>query len=59
MLHMFLGELDEAFEWLDVAYEERDFMLPFLIPADPTDAAERLRRDPRGQALLRRMNILE
>jgi hypothetical protein len=50
---------DDAFEWLDTAYEERDFMLAFLIPADPTDAAEQLRRDPRGQALLRKMNLVE
>jgi serine/threonine-protein kinase len=58
MLHMFLDEFDAAFEWLETAYEERDFMLAFLLPADPTDAAERLRRDPRGQALLRKMNVV-
>jgi serine/threonine-protein kinase len=58
MLHMFLGEFDDAFQWLETAYEERDFMLAFLIPADPSDAAERLRGDPRGQTLLRKMNVI-
>ncbi|UCC83992.1 MAG: tetratricopeptide repeat protein, partial [Gemmatimonadota bacterium] len=51
-----LGRKDEAFEWLDRAYEERDPLLALtkhLLLFDP------LRDDPRFQDLLRRMNLLE
>ncbi len=49
-----LGKKDQAFEWLETAYEQRDGRLIFLkvLPAwDP------LRDDPRFTDLLRRMNL--
>ncbi len=51
-----LGRTNEAFEWLERAYEERDSLLDWvkLVPHfDP------LRDDPRFQDLLRRMNFPE
>ena len=51
-----LGEKDQAFEWLEKAYEERDRWLVFL----KVDASlDPLRSDPRFQDLLRRMNLPE
>ncbi len=51
-----LGRMNEAFEWLERAYDERDGSLTF-IKTDP--AYDRLRSDPRFQDLLRRMNFPE
>ncbi len=48
-----LGDADAAFEWLERAYEERDFLLSFFL-TNPVFA--RLHSDPRFQDLLRRMN---
>jgi len=52
--HAGLGEKDQAFEWLEKAYDEHDQGLSFL-KVDPT--LEPLRSDPRFQDLLRRMNF--
>ena len=50
-----LGELDQAFEWMEKAYLERSGLYPILVAPvfDP------LRDDPRFNDLLRRMNLLE
>jgi tetratricopeptide (TPR) repeat protein len=53
-IHAGLGEKDQAFEWLEKAYEERDQGLSFLKVDPPLDP---LRSDPRFQDLLRRMNF--
>ena len=53
-IHAGLGEKDQAFEWLEKAYEEHDQGLSFL-KVDPT--LDPLRSDPRFQDLLRRMNF--
>jgi serine/threonine-protein kinase len=53
-LHLGLGEIDAAFEWLDRAVEERDqCMMPILSYAhfDP------IRADPRFVRLLRKMKL--
>jgi TolB-like protein/DNA-binding winged helix-turn-helix (wHTH) protein len=51
LLHAGLGERDDAFAWLDRAFEERDVHLIFL----PIDAKwDHFRSDPRFEALLRR-----
>jgi hypothetical protein len=49
-----LGQLDEAFEWLERAYGERDGELAFIKSEPAYDA---FRSDPRFQDLLRRMNF--
>jgi serine/threonine protein kinase/tetratricopeptide (TPR) repeat protein len=53
-IHAALGEKDEAFEWLEKAYGERNQGLAFL-KVDPT--LDPLRSDPRFERLLRRMNL--
>jgi TolB-like protein len=53
-IHFGLGEIDDAFVWMDRAIEARDHMMtpiktyPFLDP---------IRSDPRFAALLRKMNL--
>jgi hypothetical protein len=49
-----LGELDQAFEWLDRAYEEQDWFLVWL-EVDPM--YDPLRGDPRFATLLDRMSF--
>jgi len=49
-----LGEKDQAFKWLEEAYEERDGGLGFLTVNALLDP---LRDDPRFQDLLLRMNL--
>jgi len=53
-LHAQLGEKDQAFEWLEKAYQERAGGLVFL-KVDPR--YDFIRSDPRFQDLLRRMNL--
>ena len=53
-IHAFLGEKDEAFAWLEKAYQEHEFVTLKVSPMlDP------LRSDPRLQSLLRRMKFPE
>jgi len=54
LIHAGLGEKDQAFEWLDKAYEEHDKGLVYLKVDPPLDP---LRSDPRFEDLLRRMNF--
>jgi serine/threonine-protein kinase len=54
IIHAGLGEKDQAFEWLERAYEVRDQGLLFLKVGPDLDP---LRSDPRFQDLLRRMNF--
>jgi hypothetical protein len=53
-IHAGLGEKDQAFEWLEKAYEVRDWGMPFLKVDQTLDP---LRSDARFQDLLRRMNF--
>ncbi len=55
-IHGQLGDMDEAFQWLDIAIEERAARVIFL-KVDP--AWDSLRPDPRFQQALRRMNLAE
>jgi len=49
-----LNRTDEAFDWLERAYDERSPLLGY-IKADPR--FDDLRNDPRFADLLRRMNL--
>jgi TolB-like protein/Flp pilus assembly protein TadD len=55
LVHAHLGENDEAFEWLERAYEERDVWLVWLKREPRFDV---LRSDPRFDGLLRRIGLL-
>ena len=54
MVHIDLGELDQAFEWLDRAYQDRRGWLAYLKVEPDFDP---LRSDPRFAALLARMRL--
>jgi tetratricopeptide (TPR) repeat protein len=49
-----LGDNDQAFAWLDKAYTERDWKLPYIKPFPIADV---LRSDPRFARLLRQMHL--
>ncbi len=49
-----LGEKDEAFVWLEKAYDERDSVL-MLLKVEPM--FDDLRPDPRFNALLKRVGL--
>ena len=51
-----LGQVDEAFQWLERAYEERDEDL-CLLKIDPR--FDSLREDPRFQSLLERVGLAD
>jgi len=50
-----LGDKDEAFKFLEKAYQEKSSDLPYFLKADLR--IDSLRSDPRFQDLLRRMNF--
>lgn len=54
LIYAGLGDKDEAFAWLERAYEQRDATLVWSKVAPECDS---LRSDPRFQDLLRRMNL--
>jgi TolB-like protein/Flp pilus assembly protein TadD len=53
-VYAFRGELDQAFEWLDRAYQQRDVDL-YYVKGDPL--LKNLEPDPRYKTFLRRMNL--
>ena len=53
-IHLGLGEIDEAFAWMERAIEERD---PIIIPIKSYAFLDPLRNDRRFNALLRKMNL--
>jgi hypothetical protein len=54
LIHVGLGEKDQALQWLNKAYEDRSAYM-VILNVDPW--MDPLRSDPRFQALLRRMNF--
>jgi hypothetical protein len=54
LIYIGLGDSNQAFAWLDKAYEERCEYLVYL-PTDPM--ADPLRGDPRFPALLERLGL--
>jgi serine/threonine-protein kinase len=55
-IHGHLGERDEAFDWLEKAYEERD---PALLELKSAPRFDPLRTDPRFSALLKKIGLNE
>jgi TolB-like protein/Tfp pilus assembly protein PilF len=53
-IHLGLGEIDEAFQWMERAIEERD---PIIVPIKSYAFLDPLRSDPRFTALLCKMNL--
>ncbi len=53
-IYMGLGEIDQAFEWLEITFDQREGRLD-LIQVEPM--FDNLRSDPRFQDLLNRMNF--
>jgi serine/threonine protein kinase/Tfp pilus assembly protein PilF len=49
-----LGEFDQAFRWLDIAYKEKDFLIPY-INNDPR--FDPLRSDPKFIEILKKMGL--
>ena len=54
MLYIHFGEKDQAFEWLEKAYQERSNFMAYLGVNPVVDP---LRSDPRFQYLLRRIGL--
>ncbi|MGH9600991.1 MAG: TPR end-of-group domain-containing protein [Terriglobales bacterium] len=54
-MHAALGDNDQAFEWLEKAYRDRDTILITNVRGHHRFAP--LRSDPRYADLLRRMNL--
>ena len=54
MVHIELGESDQAFEWLERAYQDRRGWLAYLKVEPDFD---RLRGDPRFAGFLSRMRL--
>jgi len=52
--HAVRGEVDQAFEWFDIAYEKHDPLLPWMR-SDPQ--LDNVRDDPRFGAILDRLNL--
>jgi tetratricopeptide (TPR) repeat protein len=55
VIYLGLGEKDQAFAWLEKAYEERSFLLPNYLKVDPI--WDPLRSDPRFADLVRRIGL--
>jgi hypothetical protein len=54
LIYLGLGEMDQCFDWIEKAVEERDSMI-FILPVHPL--ADPIRSHPRYHALLRKMNL--
>jgi len=52
-----LGEKDQAFAWLETAFNERSYFMAVYLPTDAR--LDSLRADPRFAALKRRVGIPE
>jgi len=53
-IHLGLGEIDSAFEWLNRAVDECD---QFMMPIKSYKFFDPIRADPRFLTLLRKMNL--
>jgi tetratricopeptide (TPR) repeat protein len=55
IIYVGLDEADQAFKWLERAYEERSFSMLMSLKAEPM--LDALRSDPRFQDLVRRVGL--
>lgn len=55
-VHLALDDKDQAFQWMERAFEQRDSFLPAVIKSDPL-LVDRLGDDPRYLELLRKLNL--
>jgi hypothetical protein len=53
-IHLELGDVDDAFTWMDGVIEARD---PMIMPIKSFPFPDPLRNDPRFHALLHKMNL--
>jgi TolB-like protein/Tfp pilus assembly protein PilF len=58
-LHALRGELDQAFSWLNRAYQQHDPSIVGYPPITVEPDVKNLRGDPRFKAFLRKMNLPE
>jgi serine/threonine protein kinase/Tfp pilus assembly protein PilF len=56
-LYSHFGHTDKAFEYLDIAYEERDTLMPYLNVIPVFDLSKEVYADPRYKKLLKKMNL--
>jgi hypothetical protein len=56
-VYALLGERDQAFSWLERAYQRHDSALVGIPPFTVDPDLKSLRGDPRYKALLRKMNL--
>jgi hypothetical protein len=52
--YAYRGEVDKAFEWLEIAYAQRD---PGVVHSAEDDLLRPLHGDPRWQPFLQRLNL--
>jgi len=52
-----LGRIDETFEYLDTAYEEKDVLMPYLNVYTLSEFDKETYTDPRFKMLLKKMNL--
>jgi len=57
MIYAALGDRDQAFTWLEKAYEQREFSLLYVRYCIADQACKNLSSDPRFQDVVRRMNF--
>jgi TolB-like protein/thioredoxin-like negative regulator of GroEL len=55
-IYAFRGETDEAFRWLDRAYDQKD---PYLYSIKGNPMLKKIEGDPRYRAFLKKMNLPE
>ncbi len=56
-LYSHLGHTDKAFEYLDIAYEEKDTLMPYLNVLTVFELSKEVYADPRYKKLLKKMKL--
>jgi len=58
-LYSHLGHTDKAFEYLDIAYEEKDTLMPYLNVISVFELSKEVYADPRYKKLLKKMKLVK